>query len=1106
MQKFGTVSFSKSNELFYLVWYTSIGGVERIDIIENLNEYDLIDTSDCVAAYFRKTTELVYGDSTVVEELLRTKRNALMFNGKCTQDIDTSSGKFRVVQEKQDQSIGMYYKVIQEDGYNVYEEYSTPECKIVIDTIKSDSGVDIPPLNIKQYKTLNSILGSTEMQVELAEYYSLEHLKAKYPLAHIEENDFVVVGSTEEARERLTRWANAPTKVKAIDLETTGVEWNAFGKDVLTGVVMSYDTDESTYYPFRQENFQFNLDLKFLEEILNAVNTQSEDVVIVAHNAKVELQGIWKEDINYVKNSEYAVAYAEKYGGTLGLVNPKLRIDADSMILSILQNPIFRRGTHALKSSVQRIENKFYLELSDVFVDHKSISFNVLPEEIVRYYACPDTANTIKVYNHLIRLLPKDELGVLALEGRLLRVTAQNEFFGLREDRKTLIDAIENNIFVTDMLKRRFQEIHRVSANINSNDVRRDIFYNKLRCKVEVRTKTGKPATSRVALKRLIETGVIKNPKLETAPPSLVDLHGKVVVKGSDLISNRYPSLVLLEQYALKEKELGALKRLERNTRQGRVTFRLNQSGAATGRQTSDAHQYSDTMKSLVLADSEEHLLWSVDFKQVELRILAFLAGQEDLIELERDMNIDIHRAILSIITGKPIWQISAKERKLGKSTNFGVVYKMSAYGLAKKNAGPAFTDEDLKLAEKSILDFYNGLPKIKQLTLRNEEELRRDGYVKTRFNRYRYFKEILDPTVPESNKRAMVRAGNNTPVQGFGADYLKMVEITMQEYIDSKGWDEKVECNGVYLPKVRIMLSIHDELLVSSHKSIPVEELIIMFKECMEMEIEGAPPFFAAPALIDNWYLGKKDAYEIDLPFRDKIIEAWNKEKKSLLTVENYLNDLNNFRAVRLKDYMEDLVSKFKTVEAVAEHVVHPELTHTLISSFYKECEGLSHLDSIKKAVECYMERRDVLKENIEEMQHIQAEDLEEDFSILEEFNSIDKFIDLDENGELIVEEDEEDDGEDDVILYETQASVVVEEPRYLFMLDEVVIDLSSYVATDSVAEMINQEIAKLSKKNGSYKVVYFIQKKLIKTELKIDYDVAALDRIFEFAKSLEV
>ena len=114
-------------------------------------------------------------------------------------------------------------------------------------------------------------------------------MKSIYPLDHIENNDFEVITSLEQAEERLERFRVATTKIKAIDLETTGTEIGMYGQDIITGVVLSYSEVESTYYPFRQEKCEYNLPLSFLAEILKTVNEQPEDVLIVAHNGQFEI-------------------------------------------------------------------------------------------------------------------------------------------------------------------------------------------------------------------------------------------------------------------------------------------------------------------------------------------------------------------------------------------------------------------------------------------------------------------------------------------------------------------------------------------------------------------------------------------------------------------------------------------------------------------------------------------------------------------------------------------------------------------------------------------------------------------------------------------------
>lgn len=903
MRKFGTVLLKDTNQVYEVVWYGSKAGFERLDVIEDISEYNETNTSNCIASYYKKQQEKYYGDTDLIKRIFRNISEASTFRGESRQEIDVKEGNVEILQLNENEALG--YKCFSVMVRGLYERqyYETPDMVIDYDLIESNVNNEASPINMPDYVSFGLVDAKVIRESSSGDYYSEEYLRAKYPLEHMDDYDIVVVDSMEMALKRLEQFKNAPTKVKAVDLETTGLEWFMYGKDVIVGIVLSWNENEGTYYPFRQEAFKYNLPISFMQTILDVVNDQPSDVMIIGHNAKVEKQGIWKEDVNYVGNSDYAREWDEAWLEH-ALVNPNLRIDGDSMLLSILCNPVFKKGVHSLKSLAYRIRGKFFLELQDIFKDKKNIKFNILPENMVKLYACMDTANTIAVWNHLIKKLPPDEMGILALESRMVEITAANEFYGMRTRTDVLVKSLENEEYKVKMLGDMFREIHKTSANINSNNVRRDIFYNKLRCPVEVKTKTGAPSTSNVALKRIVELGTKKEYDENRVPADIVDMNNAVVVKGTALAANRYPSLVILEQYAKSMKELGAFRRIERKSVRGRVMFSLNQAGAATGRATSDAHQYSDGMKKLIVADSDDYYLWSADFKQIELRILAYLAGQEDLIELERNPDVDIHRAVLSIITKKPIWAISAEERKKGKSTNFGVVYMMSAFGLAKKNAGPAYTDGDLIEAMQSINGFYNGLPKIKEFVHSNEVSVKKNGYMKTKFKRYRYFKEILDPTLDPKSVASKVRAANNTPVQGFGADYLKIVQCNINDYIKKKGWDKKVESDGVMLPLVRIMLPIHDEVLVSSHKSIPHEEIITMFKVCMEMKINGAPPFFSAPAMVNSWYDGKLDKYEIDLRFRDQIVEAWDNGKTRLLHAESFCDEFDYLEVREIKKF----------------------------------------------------------------------------------------------------------------------------------------------------------------------------------------------------------
>ena len=826
---------------------------------------------------------------------------------------------------------------------------------------------------------------------------------------------------------------------------------------------------------------------------------------ILAYNGKTEVEGIWKEDEHYVNESPYWEKY-KKFctDGIYALKDPYVRVDEDPYLMSVMITPVMKRGIHKLKEHVKNFTGLYYLELDEIFKG--PIRFNALPKRLIKLYACPDTPNTIKVRKALAKLLPSDESMIYDLDCRLLKVKATNEFYGMRIKKDKLIPLIENEEYKVNKLADIFKKNHKVNGNINSPQVLRDIMYNKLRCPVEVRTKTNQPSTSKVAIDRMVELGTIKNYDKTRVPAGIVDLNNEIIVKGEDLVSNRYPSLVILKQYNLCRKELGALKRIQRKSHKNRVIFGINSVGAASGRQTSDAHQYSDVMKSLVLSDSPYHVFWSSDYKQIELRVLAYLAGQTDLIKLCDNPDVDIHRAILSIIKGLEIWEISEEMRKKGKAVNFGVVYGMSEWGLAKRNVGPKPDKEDVLDALKSINDFYNGLPYIKKFVADNEEYVKSHGYIKTAFGWYRYFKSILDPSASIKQIRSWVRAANNTPVQGFAATLMKMGEVNVQERIEERGWDKRVDCDGVWLPKVRLMLSIHDEMLLSSHESIPVAEIIEMFRDAMEIKIDGAPNFYASPAMVGNWLDGKNPAYEIPITLRNKVIEEWHKGNE-IINTSNWADVIRNYNTEKLENYMKGLIAKYKTVDAVANHVRDDELTHTLISVYidpkvHPEDKALTHIERIRVATERYMSGVEI---DINNTNVVLFKDKVEDDEIkINSFEDLEKYVAFDDNGEVIVDEFEEEEEEDDLdnIIDYHRAYIEKSDRTYaIYMMDEVWIDLMDWGITE-LTEKINQGIAKLSAKGKPYRVVYMIDsKRKLHSELYVDYIPKEIDKLIKAA-----
>lgn len=1095
---------NNSNGRRYVVVINSVQGKgERIELYNRSEDYSVVDTYNAIGAYYRKYREYTYGDSELIRDYLKTYNKCLVSNGVLNETNEFTSEGFVLTQQKSNESLGIHSKLVMVNGSVTEEEYKTPEFSISVDINKSiDSNVFSEPLNIRDYKEISILTDIHDSDSVNADYYSLDYLKSKYPLDHIEDYNYTIVHSLEEGKELLKKWSDAPVKLKSVDIESTGLGVTIFGEDLITGVILSYDwtplgeVENSVYFPFRQSAFEYNLPIEFIKEIADAINAQpkaktidptiNDGVLILAHVGKMERKAFMKESLN-------------------------IRIDVDTYVLSMLIDTRMVRGLHTLKSRAQEATNLFWIDL-DLIFKSKIIRFDILPEDIVRYYACPDTANTIKVFKYLFKKLPPAEWYVFEIDNELQEAKTINEYYGLRLDQEALIKRLENVEHITATLADLFKSIHRTSKNINSADVLRDIIYVQLGCPVVVRTKKNKPSSSADAIQNIVEHGELQNVDLTRVPPDIMDLYKKeVVIKGVDLKSNRYPSLVILASYNKYKKELGALRRLQKKSVKGRVMFGINGNGAASWRQTSDAHQYSSVMKELVLSDTPFHNLVSADYSQVELRVLAYIIQDERLIKQMFDKHIDIHRAFLSIITGIPIHMISAVMRSNGKRVNFGVVYGISEFGLARDKYGPSYTHEQLLESKTSITDFFNGIPGCKDLAEYNRKFVFEHGYIETAFHYRRYFYNVFDDNLSKADIERIFRAANNTPVQGVAAGIMKLAENNLNKYIKNKGWDKTITYMGGEFPLVRVMLSIHDEVLISAHESIPNEEIVIMTKECMEIVLKDAPPFFAVPTFIDNWLQGKSDKYEIPITLRDDIIDAWNDGKRSIVNWDNLVLSINEFKLKQIREYMNELIFKYKTVEEVIKNVTHPEYTHLLIAVYvdkdfvYKN----SHADCIAKAVTEYMNNPDNIVKQSEQdyTEYNEDSSIQDSLSYLKEFN---EFIEVDDKGEAIINEDIDTDDIDSM----DYATLVDNEGKERFVdtkigityLGNIALIDTSFITDLDRLKSFHSRILEFCSPTGYYQLNYMRNGAMLTTNLKMAPNQKSITKVIEEYSMLEV
>lgn len=852
----------------------------RLDICESGTQYH-ISPKGVQYSIFRKRKTLVYGDSTLLDEYKKLRDGISNFKAKESVESKWQDGAYFQIKVKENQSKGFTCRQTMKNG-NLIEFEAHLGQQFLLYTVDNNQQVKMEPLNIREYTEV--VLGgeSSDTTSYATPYYPYEVLLKRYDLQHLLEKDFVVATTLEIAEKRLQEWIDSDAEFKGFDTETTGLDIWMYGEDKLTGIILSIDEDVSTYFPFRMKKMP-NLDKAFMDKLMEACIAQQDR--LVAHNKQFDRQAMLKEGYD-------------------------IKIYWDTLRIALLIDPDVTHS-HALKDLEFEVDHKKRLELDEIFISPKDIDFSVLDADIARIYACPDSPGAVMVLKNLIPKVPKDMWPIITVEMALSDLKADQEFYGMRVDIPKYKKNYDNCNYVLDLLLNAFRKMTGEDGNLNSSEVMSTLIYDKLGCPVLKRTSTGKRSVSGDTIDKLASQRA-QNPNNITE--DILDLYGNKVIKAAQLANSKYPALVILSKYREYMKRKTAFyARFERTVKCGRIGFWINQNGASSGRQSSPMHQLPPELKDTILSDSESKDLWGPDYSQVELRMIAFLAKETDLIEMCKDPENDIHRVSASLITGKPMWAITQKERGEYKRVNFGVVYLISGFGLAGQMYGPGYTMEQVHSCEEKINSFYNRFKRIDLYLKQNAIRVKEKGCMRTYFRRVKYFDKIFNPDITRRERASLIRQANNMPVQGTAADLMKIAEVNMFNYIYEKGWNVIGE-DG--FPRVRAMLSIHDEVLISADQSIPMEEIIEMITKCMQIDIEGAPPFFVQPACMANWGGHSDDSAAIPIPYRDQLISDYVRTGQSVFKRSFYHLELpaeESHKLLNDKRHISELVSEYK-------------------------------------------------------------------------------------------------------------------------------------------------------------------------------------------------
>ncbi len=502
------------------------------------------------------------------------------------------------------------------------------------------------------------------------------------------------------------------------------------------------------------------------------------------------------------------IKYDYKVMASLGMT-PRCRF-FDTMVAAWLLDS--ERSSYGLDNLALQLLNYKTIHYTDVVGKEAERTLADVELSEAADYSGEDAEVTFRLYRLLQPQLERDGLLGLFndLEMPLVGILADMEIAGIRLDTAELaaysrelegeLERLEGEIF--SLCGRRF--------NVRSTKELQQVLFDELRLTSIKKTKTGQ-STDNYVLMELARSG------------------------------EKVPELVLAHRLLskLKSTYVDALPRLV-NPRSGRLHTHYIQTGAATGRlasknpnlQNIPVREESGRRIRRAFVPDSDHLFLSADYSQIELAVLAHLSEDPMLQEAFRRQK-DIHRQTAAILFGIGEQEVTAEQRRVGKTINFGVIYGMSAFRLAR----------DLRIsrqeADAFIRRYFERYAGVESFIKQTIEQAERSGYVRTIMGRRRPLGRINSRNRTE--KMAAERVAVNSPVQGSAADIVKQAMIDVSRALRSRKMGS------------RLLLQVHDELIFEVPE-IEVQEARRLIKDTMERAVQLSVPLRVSVEVAATW------------------------------------------------------------------------------------------------------------------------------------------------------------------------------------------------------------------------------------------------------------
>ena len=587
--------------------------------------------------------------------------------------------------------------------------------------------------------------------------------------------------------EQLSRWCERITAAPlvALDTETTSL---AYMRAELVGISLAVTAGEAAYIPLAHR-YPGAPDQLNREAVLERLKPWLESTAPkVGHHLK------------------YDAHIFENHGIKLG------GVEHDTMLESYVLNSTATR--HDMDSVAA-----LYLGIGTVKYEDvtgkgaKQITFDQVDLDTATRYAAEDADVTLRLHEALwpqLQALPEQARVYTDIELPLVRVLERMEYTGVRVDARLLREQSQELAVKMAATEATAYAAAGGPFNLASPKQLQEVLYERLALPVLGKTPKGQPSTAEDVLEQLAENYEL--------PRLVLEYRGLAKLKST--YTDKLPG--------------------EIDPRTGRIHTSYHQAVAATGRLSSSDPNLQNIpirtpegrrIRQAFVAPPGFKLV-AADYSQIELRIMAHLSGDEGLLAAFAD-DQDIHRATAAEVFNTPLTEVSTEQRRSAKAINFGLIYGMSAFGLAKQlgiERGQAQAYVDL---------YFERYPGVKRYMDETRNSARLQGYVSTVFGRRLYLPEINARNA--QRRQYAERSAINAPMQGTAADIIKRAMLGVAAWLDAER------------PAARLIMQVHDELVIEAPED-QVEAVGAAVARIMEGAAELRVPLRVDRGVGANW------------------------------------------------------------------------------------------------------------------------------------------------------------------------------------------------------------------------------------------------------------